>query len=182
MKFAAQKILVVGTSCSGKSTLAKQLAAKLKSNHFDLDDFHWLPNWVEKSDECMVHDLEAAISPLTNWIISGNYTHLVKDVLWTKADTIIWLDYSFPLIMLRFFKRSIRRIVWKEACCNGNYETFYNSFIAKDNLFSWILKSYPKRKKQFNEWRKGEFGDKNWMVLKTPLKTEVLYESIQQKL
>jgi adenylate kinase family enzyme len=36
------KILIVGTSCTGKTTLGKRLNEKLNLPHFDLDDMHWL--------------------------------------------------------------------------------------------------------------------------------------------
>lgn len=136
-----QKILIVGTSCTGKTTLAVKIGEQLNIPHFDLDDFHWLPNWVEQPDIEMLADIKTNILPIPKWIVSGNYTNLVKATLWKEADTIIWLDYSLSLILSRFFKRTYKRIVLKEACCNGNYENFYNSFLAKDNLFFWILKT-----------------------------------------
>ncbi len=163
-----KKILIVGTSCTGKTTFGKSISEKSNIPYFDLDDFYWLPNWVEKADDVFLEDIKNEILSNDKWIVGGGYTSLVKELLWTKADTIIWLDYSLPLILSRFFKRTFRRIVYKEACCNGNYETFYSSFIAKDNLFFWILRHYKSRKRKFNVWKAGEFKGKNWVVLKSP--------------
>jgi shikimate kinase len=37
-------INVVVASCSGKSTLAKQIAQSLKLKYFEMDEIFWLPN------------------------------------------------------------------------------------------------------------------------------------------
>lgn len=161
------KILIVGTSCTGKTTLGKKLSSLLQIPYYDLDDFHWLPNWVEKDDAIFIEDIKKEILPTKRWIVGGGYTTLVKDLLWTEVDIIIWLDFSLALILTRFLKRTFRRILFKGECCNGNYETIYNSFVAKDNLFFWILRHYHNRKLKFNDWRTNEFKDKHWVVLKS---------------
>lgn len=45
-----QRINVVGTSASGKSTFARQLAQKLNLAYIELDDLLWLDNWQETPD------------------------------------------------------------------------------------------------------------------------------------
>jgi adenylate kinase family enzyme len=41
-----QRILVIGSSGTGKSTLARQLASKLALPIIHLDKEYWLPGWV----------------------------------------------------------------------------------------------------------------------------------------
>lgn len=37
------RVVIIGTSCSGKTTLAGTLAAALATPHIELDALHWLP-------------------------------------------------------------------------------------------------------------------------------------------
>ncbi|HKS92649.1 MAG TPA: hypothetical protein VJQ83_12025, partial [Tepidiformaceae bacterium] len=46
-----KRIVVVGPSCSGKSTLAEQLGAALDLPYVELDALFWRPNWTEPEDE-----------------------------------------------------------------------------------------------------------------------------------
>ena len=45
--FPHRRIAVVGTTSSGKSTLAEKLAQKIGADFIELDALHWEPNWVE---------------------------------------------------------------------------------------------------------------------------------------
>ncbi len=45
------RIVVVGPSCSGKSTLASQLAALSGASFIELDALFWKPNWQESDPE-----------------------------------------------------------------------------------------------------------------------------------
>lgn len=55
--------------------------------------------------------------------MAGNYGR-VRDLLWPRADTIVWLDYAFPLVLGRLTARTVRRAVTGEILWNGNRETF----------------------------------------------------------
>ena len=43
-----KRILIVGTTASGKSTLAQTLSAQLNLPHINLDALHWGPNWTKR--------------------------------------------------------------------------------------------------------------------------------------
>ncbi len=45
------RIVVIGSSCSGKSTFSQHLAIKEEVEYIELDQIHWLPNWEERPDE-----------------------------------------------------------------------------------------------------------------------------------
>ena len=45
------KINIIGTSCSGKTTLASHIAQELRVKHIELDSSYWLPNWQELDRE-----------------------------------------------------------------------------------------------------------------------------------
>ena len=45
------RIAVVGTTCAGKTTVAKRLAERHGIPHVELDALHWGPGWSEPSAE-----------------------------------------------------------------------------------------------------------------------------------
>ena len=87
-----RRVVVVGSSCSGKTTLAKRIADDLGIQHIELDAIHWMPNWVERPPE-ELRKLTAAAVAQDRWVIDGNYL-VVRDIVWERATTVIWLDYS----------------------------------------------------------------------------------------
>jgi adenylate kinase family enzyme len=162
-----RKIIVTGTSCTGKTTLGSKLAKQFSITQIDLDDVHFLPNWVEKEDSQFIKEVNATVDGLDEWIVTGSYQTVLKDTLWEKASLIVWLDYPLNLILRRCFIRTFRRIFYKEMCCGENYETL-SRMLFKENLFVWIFKTYWKRKRRLKSWRTGIFSHKEWIVLSSP--------------
>lgn len=47
----AKRINVIGTSGSGKSTIARAIAERLDIPVYELDSLYWKPEWTETPDE-----------------------------------------------------------------------------------------------------------------------------------
>lgn len=159
-----RKIIITGTSCTGKTSLGKRLAKELSIIQIDLDDLHFLPNWVEKENDLFIKEVNDSVDTLDEWIVTGSYQTVLKDTLWKKASIIVWLDYPLNLILRRCFIRTFRRIFYKEMCCGENYESF-SRMLFKENMFVWIFKTYWKRKERLKSWRNGQFSHKHFIVL-----------------
>lgn len=139
------RIVVIGSSCSGKSTFSHSLATKLEIEYIQLDQLHWLPNWVERPNDEFRALVSKAISS-ESWIVDGNYS-VVRDVVWPRATQIIWLNHSFRLVLYRSITRSIKRVATKKRLFSGNVESFKQTFCSRDSIILWVLKTYhPKRK------------------------------------
>ena len=86
------------------------------------------------------------------WVIAGNYGGRgARDLVWPRADTVIWLDPPLTVIFARLFVRAVRRIrsgdeIWAGT---GNRETFANQFLSGDSLFIWALRTYRRRKRLY---------------------------------
>ena len=117
-----QRLVVVGTSGSGKTTLARRLAAALAVPHIELDALHWEANWQEAPVEVFRERTRAAVAAAA-WAADGNYS-VVRDIVWSRADTLVWLDYALPVILWRLLIRTARRVAWREELWNGNRETW----------------------------------------------------------
>jgi adenylate kinase family enzyme len=55
-----ERIAIVGTSASGKTTLAKALSRALRIPHIELDALNWLPDWKERRHEDFLEGCRAA--------------------------------------------------------------------------------------------------------------------------
>jgi len=155
--FPYRRIVIVGTTSSGKSTLASQLAEKINGDYIELDALHWEPNWVEAPDEVFRERVETAISSKLAlseveraWVVAGNY-RTVRDLVWGNAQAVIWLDYSFHIVFWRLLKRTVRRAVTQEELWNGNRERFWwhLKLWSDESLFHWLFKTYWRRKREY---------------------------------
>jgi adenylate kinase family enzyme len=141
-----QRIHIVGTSGSGKTTLARQISQHLAIPHLELDALYHEPNWTEAPTEVFRKRVEQALRG-ENWVVDGNYSK-VRDIVWSRADTVVWLDYPLPVIMRRVVRRTIRRVVIQEELWNGNRETWQTTF-SRDSIILWVLQTYRKSRKEY---------------------------------
>ena len=125
-----QRIVVIGTSCAGKSTFAAALGAKLGLPVVELDALYWGPGWTAASPEAFRASVERATAG-DAWIAEGNYG-AVRELLWSRAGTIIWLNYGFPLVLWRAVRRTVSRSLRGTELWNGNRETVRN-VLASDS-------------------------------------------------
>lgn len=142
-----QRIAVIGTTGSGKTTLAARLALRLDATHVELDALHWEPNWAEAPLDVFRARVTQALSP-ESWVADGNYSR-VRDLVWGRADTVVWLDYALPVILGRLTKRTLHRIVTREELWNGNRESLREAFFSRDSILLWALKTYRRRRSEY---------------------------------
>ena len=144
------RVNVIGTSGSGKSSFAKQLAGALRTPYLEMDRLYWKPNCQEPNDEEFFSILEQALTG-DAWVLDGNYTQTTH-IKWPRANLVVWIDYSFPLTLYRVIKRSILR-AWKKQELwpgTGNRESFTRLF-SKDSMVLWTLSHYASNKGKFDE-------------------------------
>jgi adenylate kinase family enzyme len=141
-----QRIHVVGTSGSGKTMLAKQIAQRLQIPHVELDALHWEPNWTPAETEVFRDRVGRALDS-DRWVTDGNYSR-VRDLIWSQADAIVWLDYPFWLVFSRIVWRTLRRGLKRQTLWNGNQESLAKAF-SKDSMILWMLQTYHKRRREY---------------------------------
>lgn len=146
-RMVSRRIVVVGSTGSGKTTLASQLAARLGTRHIELDALHWEPEWTPATRDVFRSRVDAAVAS-DDWVADGNYS-AVRDLLWARADTLIWLDYALPVILARLTRRTLARIVNRQELWNGNRERFANAFLSRESIFLWLLGSYRRLRREY---------------------------------
>jgi adenylate kinase family enzyme len=150
----ARRINVKGTSGSGKSTFARELAGRLELPYVELDALHHGPNWSEPTDEEFRARVRGAMAP-EGWVIDGNYEAKLGDTVLAQADTIVWLDLPLWLKLRRIWKRTRHRIRNDVELWNGNRETWRNALWGRDALFWWMVRGHFRHKR---EWPR-RYGD-----------------------
>ena len=138
------KINVIGCTGTGKTTLCKLIASRLTISSMDLDEIAWSPNWTLRPQTAVAEDL-CEVLKQDSWVIAGDYSKY-RHIIMKDADYILWLDYPFWTNLSRLLKRTMRRIIYKETCCNGNYESLYLTCFTKNSIIYWFFKSFWKVK------------------------------------
>lgn len=146
--FPYRRIVVIGVTSAGKSTLAENLAQKLGLDFIELDALHWEPNWVGAPDEVFLQRVDAA-TRAPAWALAGNYSR-ARELTWPRAEAIVWLDYPFWTVFWRLVTRTIRRWWTRELLWGTNRENLWSHFKlwSDDSLVHWLFKTYNRRKRE----------------------------------
>jgi adenylate kinase family enzyme len=125
------RVSIVGPWGSGKSTLGPRLASSLGVPYVELDAIFHLPNWTHPpTDEFRASMREIVASD--GWVIDGNHS-TVRDLVWERADTVVWLDLPRSVAMRRVITRTLRRMITRERLWNGNRERLTDLFRLDPN-------------------------------------------------
>ncbi|MHB8856554.1 MAG: P-loop NTPase family protein [Bellilinea sp.] len=166
-----QRIIVVGSTGSGKTTLAETIAQRLGLVHVEIDALHWDPDWREADLWVFRERLSEALAG-SAWVVDGNYAK-VRDIIWPRADTLIWLELPLAVVLWRLFWRTVRRVVTREELWNGNKETFRGAFFSKDSLLVYVFKSRKKHRQTYPDlFRQPEYSHLRLIHFRTAAQVE----------
>jgi adenylate kinase family enzyme len=166
-----RRVVVIGTTGSGKSSLAEKLGERTGLRVIELDALFWGPNWQGVTDELFRHRVERETRQ-GGWIVVGNYTS-VRDLTWRAADTLVWLDLSLTLVIWRLFWRTLRRSVTKENLWgSGNTESLVRSFFTRQSILLYAMKTHRRNRHRFAIATEFLGQDKTVVRLTTPREVE----------
>ena len=165
-----QRISVVGSTGTGKTTVARAISIRLNLPHIELDALYWGKNWTGVPDDVFRARVTDAIRA-ERWVVDGNYSR-IRALVWDRADTVVYLDYAFGRVLWQLITRTIRRSVRKEALWSGNQETMRKSFFSKDSILLWMIQTYHRRRRQYADlFQQPEYAHIRIIHLKTPRMT-----------
>lgn len=101
------RIMVLGPTNSGKSTLAAALGTRLGVPAIHLDQLRHLPHtdWEQRPDADFAALHDAAIAE-SAWVMDGSYSTLMPRRL-ARTTGIVVLDETLLIRTARYFKRSL---------------------------------------------------------------------------
>jgi adenylate kinase family enzyme len=160
-----RRVNVKGTSGSGKTTFARELARRLDLPFVELDALHHGPNWYQPTaEEFSARVREAIEARPDGWVIDGNYESKLGTTVVGAADTIVWLDLPLPLKLRRLWRRTILRIRDDVELWSGNRESWRGAFLGRDSLFWWMLKTHFRHRRT---WPRRYGGDPRFVRLRS---------------
>lgn len=103
----ARRIMIVGISGGGKSTLARRIDSRFQLDYQSLDrDVFWLPGWQLRDDATqreMVRELVAR----ERWVMDGTNTSTF-DLRVPRADLVIWVRIPRIFALIGVYRRVAR--------------------------------------------------------------------------
>ena len=161
-----QRVVIIGTSSTGKTTFAQNLACILNSKHIEMDELFWDSNWTPKTHSEFTN-LVSSHTDADKWVIDGNYRS-VRDIVWKRATTIIWLNYSFPVVFWRVIRRTFSRIFLTKTLWHGNKESIGRTF-SKDSIILWVMKTHKRKQNEYQALHvENPYPHLDWIEFKHP--------------
>src|SRR6478672_8457498 len=144
-----ERILILGRTGSGKTTLARELAAALRVPHIELDSLYFGPDFSRAPLPLLRERTRAAIAG-DCWVTDGN-KRAVRDLVWPRADTIVWLDYSLRISLWRLGKRARRRTseLRAEASRTGQRGRLPRQLLAAAKGVLTALRSHAGQRREY---------------------------------
>ena len=145
-----RRVSIVRHSGSGKSTLGRALAGAIGAGFLELDSVFHQPGWVPLPDEDFRRRVGAAVAG-ERWVIDGNYSSKVRDLIWARADTVVWLDLPRWIVMRRVIWRSVNRAVRRTELWNGNREQWRNLFRRdkEESIIAWAWQTHAANRTKY---------------------------------
>jgi len=173
-----QRINVVGTSGSGKTTFARQLAQALGLPYYEMDALYWKPGWQEPSYPEFMAKLEA-VAAQPRWVLDGNYSR-TQPIKWRNVEQVIWVDPSLARTLWRVTARTIRRAFSGEELWpgTGNRESLAQAFLSRKSIIGWALRQHPRNRARYTKvMASPEYAHISFVRLRSDAETQRFLEA-----
>jgi adenylate kinase family enzyme len=132
-----RRVVIVGTTGAGKSTLAKRVAKISAAQYIELDALYWEPNWTAAPEPTFIARVRLA-TECGAWVVEGNYGS-VREMLWHRADLVIWLDYSIARVYGQLVRRQLSRVLRRTPLWQGNIQSARSAFFSRAAVSFWSV-------------------------------------------
>jgi adenylate kinase family enzyme len=143
------RYLIHGVTGSGKTTLAALISARTGIPWHSMDELTWEPGWVAVPEDVQ-RQRGAAICAQDAWVMDTAYSSWL-DLALSRADVIVALDYPRWLSLARLVRRTVLRVVDQKPICNGNTETWRQTF-SGDSIIVWHFRSFTRKRDRIRSW------------------------------
>ena len=168
-----ERIVVVGNSGAGKTTLARRISAAGGHRHVELDSIYHQPDWTPLDVDEYRRRIAEEVSD-GRWVVDGNYS-VVRDITWEAADTIVWVDPPRWRIMSQVIRRTLVRGLFRVELWNGNRERLSNLVRREpeENIVLWAWTTHPKLQQRYGEvFDSDQWAPRAKVRLRTAAETE----------
>ena len=172
-----RRVVVIGSSCSGKTTLAQRLSDLLVVPHIELDAIHWMPNWSPRP-KGEFRELTRLALAKGKWAADGNYS-IVRDIVWGRATSVVWLDYPFAVVFWRALGRTLTRTIRGQTLYSRNKESLKRAFLSRESILWWVITTFQRRRREFRTvFRNKEFPHLDIIELRSQREAQEFLNSL----
>jgi adenylate kinase family enzyme len=174
----ARRVLVYGVTGSGKTTAAREIAARTGLPFTSADELTWEPGWVPVGEDEQRRRF-AAIVGQERWVLDTAYASWL-DVVLPRADLVVGLDYPRWFSLQRLIRRSIMRAIDKRPICNGNTESFRTLF-DKDSIVRWHFRSFRSKRRRLRAWAGADVKGPAVLLFSRPKDLQAWIDGLEQR-
>lgn len=139
-----QRILIVGVTGVGKTTLAARLSEVLGLPHTELDSLYHGANWSYR--ESFLPEVEA-LAATNGWITEWQFSS-ARPILLARADLLVWLDLSLRVSLARLIRRTVVRRLRRQQLESGNREPpLWHFFTGRDHVLAWAVSTHRRNRR-----------------------------------
>ena len=151
----ADRILVYGVTGSGKTTMAREIAARTGLPWHEVDNLTWEPGWVIVPVDEQRRRV-AAICAGERWILDTAYGAWLELPL-AHVELIVGLDYARWRSLGRLLRRTLLRNLDHKPICNGNTESLRQTF-SRNSIIVWHFQSFARKRDRIRAWAADQSG------------------------
>jgi hypothetical protein len=145
VQVAPERVVVIGCAGSGKTTLARALAARLGARHIERDELG--------DDEAPAFAARVAAAVAASgerWVFDGA-PYNAEMVVYPQADTVVALDYPRRVVRRRVMTRSVR--LWLTHRTDGAHTSADPPWRwwAPTHPVGWAARTYDARHAEITE-------------------------------
>ena len=175
-----RRISVVGNTGSGKTTVAKAIVAELGLPYLELDGVFHQPDWKPLETE----EFRRVVSEFTaaeGWVVDGNYS-AVSDIVWARADTVIWVDPPRHRLMRQLVTRTLRRMATGAELWNENRERWRYLFRREESILLYAWTNYRRLRAKYEAAQtEPENAHLTFVRLRSPEETAALLRELRER-
>ncbi|UCB42942.1 MAG: hypothetical protein JSV77_10940 [Dehalococcoidales bacterium] len=173
-----RRVVVYGTTGSGKTTVAARIARCLGVPHVELDAIFWLPDWTEKPREEFRAEVSALLKRYPEgWVCDGNYSAL-RELTLPQADAVVWLRLPFRVTFWRLLKRTVSRGWTKEPLWGTNRESLLQAFFSRDSLLLYAITGQRRHRRGISQSLKAVLHQAKVYELRSAREVEAFLASL----
>ncbi|PPF73421.1 AAA family ATPase [Pseudoclavibacter sp. Z016] len=139
---APRRVLIAGAAGVGKTAVARQVERNANLPHTEIDALFHGPGWTVQRG--FLESVDAFTSE-ERWVTEWQYATQLGDLLTSRADTLVFLDYSVWTHMSRLVRRTLRRRLRRVELWNGNIEPpLHTILVDPEHIVRWGWKGRAK--------------------------------------